>query len=428
MKAYVPISKVDKEKRMVYGYCSTEIEDSQGEIVEHMAIINAWSDYMEFANVREMHQPSAVGVTKESMDDNHGKWIGVKVVDDNAWNKVKEEVYKGFSIGGKVTKKDGNRIKEIELYEISLVDRPACEEARFEVVKFNNGKVAEKGSELIKVLDITINKLKNMEIKKDAVVEEPKTPEVTPEVVPTEENKTEPIIEEQKAEGDEKKDDVKMETPKEPEPAKAPNEDAKKSVGEVGMLADLARNCGYCIEYSDKNKAYSARLKTAMKELLLACGEEANATANEQEGGEEDAGKAQINIDLSKSVNEKLDSIVKTVGGFSEPLSKVDSLIKTVESLKERMDKVEAQPKADRPLTSLAVEKGFAGQDPVLKTVIDLQKEIKAIEIEIDANYDMAKAFANDTVKSVAIKSKTEELSQRFFQKKAELRNAQLTK
>lgn|SRR3990167_7574859 len=52
---------------------------------------------MKFANIREMHQPSAVGVTKEYSHDEFGTWVGVKVVDDIAWKKVKEQVYKGFS-------------------------------------------------------------------------------------------------------------------------------------------------------------------------------------------------------------------------------------------------------------------------------------------------------------------------------------------
>ena len=36
-KFYIPFAKVDKDKRMVYGYVSTEAEDTKGEIVEKEA-------------------------------------------------------------------------------------------------------------------------------------------------------------------------------------------------------------------------------------------------------------------------------------------------------------------------------------------------------------------------------------------------------
>ncbi len=135
LKIFIPFSKIDKKKKMVFGYVSTEMEDSQGEIVDKNAIREAWEDYMKFANIREMHQPSAVGVTKEFMHDKKGTWIGAKIVDKVAWEKVIEEVYKGFSIGGMVLKKIGKRIKELILNEISLVDRPANPEAIFDMIK-----------------------------------------------------------------------------------------------------------------------------------------------------------------------------------------------------------------------------------------------------------------------------------------------------
>ena len=134
-KIYIPLSKVDKEKRMVYGYATTDTKDCQGEIVAKEAVKKAWDDYMKWANVREMHQPSAVGVTKEYEFDDKGVQIGVKVVDDNAWKKVKEGVYKGFSIGGRVIEQVGDTIKGLILYEISLVDRPANPQAVFSVIK-----------------------------------------------------------------------------------------------------------------------------------------------------------------------------------------------------------------------------------------------------------------------------------------------------
>ena len=141
IKFYTKIAKVDSDLRMVYGYCTPESMDSQGEVVSKQAIRKAWQAYMEYGNVREMHQPSAVGITKEYSHDDTGTWIGVKVVDEDAWIKVKEGVYKGFSIGGRVTLKVDNVIKGIILSEISLVDRPACPDAKITVIKVDDGLV-----------------------------------------------------------------------------------------------------------------------------------------------------------------------------------------------------------------------------------------------------------------------------------------------
>ncbi|HVH76756.1 MAG TPA: DUF6582 domain-containing protein [Stellaceae bacterium] len=138
MRFYAPIAKLDAEQRMVWGYASTEALDEQGEIVRHDALAAALDDYMKFANIREMHQPSAVGVAEEAALDDKGLYVAARVVDERAWEKVAAGVYKGFSIGGKVKARDpADRriITEIALNEISLVDRPANPEAVFDCWK-----------------------------------------------------------------------------------------------------------------------------------------------------------------------------------------------------------------------------------------------------------------------------------------------------
>jgi HK97 family phage prohead protease len=138
IRKFFDIAKVDEEQRMVYGYASTEALDSQGEVIKREAVSDALDEYMQFANIREMHQPSAVGVAKQAKMDDKGLYIAAKVVDETAWQKVKEGVYKGFSIGGTVVRRDRvnkNVVVEMKLSEISLVDRPANPEAVFEVFK-----------------------------------------------------------------------------------------------------------------------------------------------------------------------------------------------------------------------------------------------------------------------------------------------------
>jgi HK97 family phage prohead protease len=138
MRFYGTITKIDTDQRMVWGYASTEAEDGQGEIVRREALAAALADYMRFANIREMHRNSAVGIATEAELDDKGLYLGAKIVDDDAWAKVVEGVYKGFSIGGKVTARDPadrNVITGVSLTEISVVDRPANPEAVFDCWK-----------------------------------------------------------------------------------------------------------------------------------------------------------------------------------------------------------------------------------------------------------------------------------------------------
>jgi phage head maturation protease len=143
MRFYAPIAKVDAEERMVWGYASTDAEDDQGEIITRDALADALNGYMKFANIREMHQMSAVGVAEEAGVDDRGLHIGARIVDPGAWDKVKSGVYKGFSVGGKVRARDArNRhvITALTLTEISLVDRPANPEAVFDYWKAEGGQ------------------------------------------------------------------------------------------------------------------------------------------------------------------------------------------------------------------------------------------------------------------------------------------------
>lgn len=149
MRFYWPITKIDRELRMVWGYASTDAQDDQGETVTRGAMAAALDDYMRFANIREMHQLSAVGVAKEAAVDDRGLYIGAKIVDDDAWRKVVEGVYKGFSIGGRVTARDPSdrrAITGLKLTEISVVDRPANPEAVFDCWKRASDPPSEAGA------------------------------------------------------------------------------------------------------------------------------------------------------------------------------------------------------------------------------------------------------------------------------------------
>ena len=131
-KLYADLSKVEEQDDgtiKVWGYASTAAVDSDGETVTADAMKAALPGYMKWGAVREMHQAKAAGSAIEAEVQDDGRtWFGAHVVDSEAVKKVKAGVYKGFSIGGKVTSRDEmakTTITGINLVEVSLVDRPA---------------------------------------------------------------------------------------------------------------------------------------------------------------------------------------------------------------------------------------------------------------------------------------------------------------
>lgn len=158
----IPITKVDEEQRMVYGYATVEELDSHGEIITYEASKKAFSNWI--GNIREMHKDIAVGkaIDIEFDDDAKGVWVGAKISEsedgENAWIKVKEGVLAGFSIGGRVNdckmtqmmidgkKKMVNVIDDYDLGETSLVDNPAVASATFQIIKSKGGKLIHEES------------------------------------------------------------------------------------------------------------------------------------------------------------------------------------------------------------------------------------------------------------------------------------------
>jgi phage head maturation protease len=130
------ITKVEDQEDgtiKVWGVASSETRDQQGETITAQAMKAALPDYGRFPALREMHEPSAAGRVVEAEVDDHGiTQICAHVVDPLAITKVRAGVYAGFSIGGKVLKRDTadrSVITALKLVEISLVDSPCNPDA-----------------------------------------------------------------------------------------------------------------------------------------------------------------------------------------------------------------------------------------------------------------------------------------------------------
>lgn len=152
----------------VYGWASKTNIDTANEIVPLEAIDYAIEDYAKFANIREMHNPflGGAGVAEVLVSENEGLWLQAKLYDTEVIKKVKNKVYKGFSIGyithSSYVRGDGVKVlAEIELVEISVVDRPMNVECLMEhAEKFIEIKTNNLGGKMSKVL--TLEKKANM--------------------------------------------------------------------------------------------------------------------------------------------------------------------------------------------------------------------------------------------------------------------------
>lgn len=146
------LSKVEEQEDgtlMVHGIASSGARDSAGEIITPDAMRAALPGYMAYPAIREMHKSDAAGSAAEiSVDDATGvTHICAHVVDPIAITKVKSKTYRGFSVGGKVLKRDPDDrsiITSIDLIEVSLVDRPCNPEASITMFKADVAETEEE--------------------------------------------------------------------------------------------------------------------------------------------------------------------------------------------------------------------------------------------------------------------------------------------
>ena len=167
LRLSMPFNKVDKERRTVTGFATLDNVDKQDDIVTTEASLTAFKKFR--GNIREMHQPSAVGKMINFKEDkfydaeSNKMYSGVVVSAyiskgaQDAWEKVLDGTYTGFSIGGKMNKWDDaydekmdksiRVIKDYDLVELSLVDSPANQFANIVSVEKVDGVDVVKGLE-----------------------------------------------------------------------------------------------------------------------------------------------------------------------------------------------------------------------------------------------------------------------------------------
>lgn len=129
VRLHSEIAKIDPEQRLVYGWASVYAEagqpviDKQGDRISEAEVVKMAHRFISEARVaKALHTSPPVGVVVESLvltDDiqkalgidlgKSGWFIGMRVDDDAAWDRVKSGELRTLSIGGK-----GVRVRQPE--------------------------------------------------------------------------------------------------------------------------------------------------------------------------------------------------------------------------------------------------------------------------------------------------------------------------
>ena len=169
----MPLTKVDQERRIVSGFASLDNLDKQNDIVTTEASMAAFAKFR--GNIREMHQPVAIGKMINFKEEKYfdpetkkfykGIYVSTYISKgaQDAWEKVLDGTYTGFSIGGRMNKWDDayneeldktiRVIKDYDLVELSLVDSPANQFASIMSVEKVDGVDTIKGDGIDTVIE-----------------------------------------------------------------------------------------------------------------------------------------------------------------------------------------------------------------------------------------------------------------------------------
>jgi hypothetical protein len=149
-----PVSLVKNEERVVVGVATADNIDKSGDVVDFSASMTAFKNWQ--GNIREMHQPLAVGKAvghrPVEINENGNVYQGVEVSAyiskgaEDTWQKVLDGTLGAFSIGGRILERKDDETRKFrgqpvsvvtkyELGELSLVDNPANPVANITLIK-----------------------------------------------------------------------------------------------------------------------------------------------------------------------------------------------------------------------------------------------------------------------------------------------------
>jgi HK97 family phage prohead protease len=380
----MPFEKTNKSKRTVAGFATVDNADTQNDIVTSTASINAFEKFR--GNVREMHQPKAVGkitsfAPETLYDETSGVYYSGIFVEariskgaQDTWEKVLDGTLSGFSIGGKVVdsevawneelQKTVQIVKEMELYELSLVDNPAnpfanvvsiqkfsdsapvtekvfsCPNCKIAISAMTESKTCPQCSQKMNNIGwIERASIINKEIKK--IVDDHYTSDKASEINPL------PETDEKNSEGEINMDDH-IEEPVAEISEEQPSAEIEEVSTDVEVSDEGEAPAGAEDSESDWDKI-TARLSDLQEKLEQIV---AAFDANEK--------TAQEAVSVSKALEEKID-------GFQAKVTEIeDKITKSISSISESVSDVEA--KIEKVADATATKKsGDLGSEPEIK-------------------------------------------------------------
>jgi len=179
---------IDHDKRIFEGIAHVEARDKDGEIIKADDVLQQMYDYSDIGGaINDTHTNKAVGKLLNWMYEVVDGTPAIKIVGkihdnyklhDEIWQKMKDGVYKGLSIGAKGTKyPDGTVDVDDGVFEISVCESPRNPKALLTGISIAKG---ESGSPCEKDKDAACDTpgSEKEKIEKGDVMEEEKKEEV----------------------------------------------------------------------------------------------------------------------------------------------------------------------------------------------------------------------------------------------------------
>ena len=105
----MPLTKIDKDRRIVSGFASLDNIDKQDDIVTSEASMDAFARFR--GNIREMHQPSAVG-----------KMVSFK--EDKYFDPESKKFYKGVFVSAYISYKKPDDLQDSGIARPIIILKP----------------------------------------------------------------------------------------------------------------------------------------------------------------------------------------------------------------------------------------------------------------------------------------------------------------
>ena len=371
----------------IEGYASTKDKDRVKDIVEPNAFKDALDLYMTNPIVLLQHNADKpIGIVTDATIDSKGLYIKAKITEDTDWvfSKLKNKVLRAFSIGYRIKDyeideiKDDQgyvtgyeqTIKDLELYEISVVSIPANPYALtksmsncFELVKEEEAENKEEEKIEEEKVEAEVESEDTEEVKeeeKDVEVtpydeendDKVNTEEVEEETEEEEEEKVEEV--EEKSEEAENKEEEKEEAiEEEPKEESVNNTEIQESTEEVDDSENVSETGTEC--QADKDEVIEKAID--LKELSRKSIEQFIETKSEA---------------MKKELEDKLLEKDAKIQDLSEKLGLTQELLKAC---------VEVITDLDNAVKNTVIKTGYSYEQPVKKAngysrIVDLAKSI----------------------------------------------------